>query len=234
MAFDNFLNQLLPPPGSSPGFAGGHFGGIGQGPMEQWQQPPINEMSGIREALAQNAMRPQPKKQGRSFGDILGMLGDAISIGAGGQPLWHMRRQQKQDQQRNDQIQSALSNYMDDPEGSIRALLQIDAPTAIKLLQDRQGKEPPADAQLYEYRNRLPDAERQSFDKFLELRRFNPYGAPITLGPNDTFEQGGQQAPAPGAVEEGFIFKGGNPADPNSWEPVNGGPTATPSAPFPQ
>ncbi len=31
---------------------------------------------------------------------------------------------------------------------------------------------------------------------------------------------GGGEAPAIGAVEDGFEFKGGNPADPNSWAPV--------------
>lgn len=48
-----------------------------------------------------------------------------------------------------------------------------------------------------------------------ELGRFiqearGPGGAP----------QAPQGAPAPGTVQGGYRFKGGNPADPNSWEPV--------------
>jgi hypothetical protein len=44
----------------------------------------------------------------------------------------------------------------------------------------------------------------------------------------------GGAAPAPGAVEDGYRFKGGNPADPSSWEPVQGGPTPQASGGFPQ
>lgn len=42
-----------------------------------------------------------------------------------------------------------------------------------------------------------------------------------------------QGGPAPGAIEDGHVFKGGNPADPNAWEPVSqGGPTPQASAGF--
>lgn len=44
---------------------------------------------------------------------------------------------------------------------------------------------------------------------------------------------GGQQSggPQPGVIEDGYRFKGGNPADPASWEQV-GGQTASPSGGF--
>jgi hypothetical protein len=43
-------------------------------------------------------------------------------------------------------------------------------------------------------------------------RRITPVTAAPTTAP--------QSGPAPGIVEDGYRFKGGNPADPNSWEPV--------------
>lgn len=74
-----------------------------------------------------------------------------------------------------------------------------------------------------------------NYGKFLEERRgpivANNGDGTFTLIPRTSGQQGG--GPQPGTVEDGYRFKGGNPADPNAWEPVNGGPTPRASAGFP-
>lgn len=60
-------------------------------------------------------------------------------------------------------------------------------------------------------------------DESGNTRRRSALQLPGTAAP-----QGG---PAPGTVEEGYRFKGGNPADPNAWEKV-GGPTQPASGSF--
>jgi len=45
------------------------------------------------------------------------------------------------------------------------------------------------------------------------------FGQPMTGGAPAA------SGPQPGAVEDGYRFKGGNPADPSAWEPVQGGPS---------
>jgi hypothetical protein len=55
--------------------------------------------------------------------------------------------------------------------------------------------------------------------------------------PNDGTQMAGapvSQGPQPGHVEDGYRFKGGNPADPNSWEHVGGSMGAAPSSGFPR
>lgn len=42
-----------------------------------------------------------------------------------------------------------------------------------------------------------------------------------------------QVGPEPGSLVGGFKFRGGNPNDPNAWEPVQGGPAAPAGAGFP-
>jgi hypothetical protein len=56
----------------------------------------------------------------------------------------------------------------------------------------------------------------------------------VTLYPVPKNAAIGGGGPQPGAVEDGYRFKGGNPGDPASWEPVGGGgPTQPASGRFP-
>jgi hypothetical protein len=57
----------------------------------------------------------------------------------------------------------------------------------------------------------------------------------FTIIPRGTVQQQAPQqggAPQPGTVEDGYRFKGGNPADPNAWEQVEGGPMPQASGGF--
>lgn len=141
MAFLNFLSGGGNPlqammGGASPGFAGGMFPN---------NEPPfgINETGGINEALAQNQAlglhkMQQPQKQKLGFADILGLVGDAVR-GYRGQEATYLPRMQ---QQRKEQARNqAFQNYLDDPEGTIRALFAAGDPeTALALIKDGQGE----------------------------------------------------------------------------------------------
>lgn len=224
MAFPNFLGEL-PPPGSSPGFAGGHFGGIDQ-------------MGGINNALAQNAMRPAPqqKKQGIGLMDILGIIGDALLVGNGASPIaapYRMQqRERDREQGRQDQINAALANYMDDPEGAIRALMGIDAQAGISLLNSRQKDDRPGIIREADAYADLSPEERSQVDSYLKLR-FPGAMSPIVMGENDSLEMPGQSEPQEAIAEDANGNRIRYNPQSGAWEPL-GGQTANPSGVFPR
>jgi hypothetical protein len=102
----------------------------------------------------------------------------------------------------------------------------------------KDGAADPAGIREYEY------AKGQGFTgSYLDF--LNAKGGPLIANNGDgTFTivpramvGGGRAAPggpAPGTVEDGYRFKGGDPSKQENWEPVQGGATAsTPSPTFP-
>lgn len=234
MAFLNFLGGGMDPiqallSGASPGFAGGMFGGEA-GPM-------IPGMGGIEQALAQNAtMRPQqPSRPKLGVGDWIGLLGDAVRGFKGQDPVYGPRMQEQRKQQTRN---NALANYLDDPEGAIRALFAAGDPeTALAVMKARQGGEPPAFVQEFEYRDRLDPERRKAYDDYAAARKFNPYGAPLVMNQGDRYiPSGGEQDGLPQVSDQATydaVPPGAQYVTPDGNIRTKGGATASPSPTFP-
>lgn len=71
------------------------------------------------------------------------------------------------------------------------------------------------DAQWY---TKASPQERAALDAVRPIINNGPYGQQFIPRTSIPSTGGG---PRPGAVEDGYRFKGGDPADPNNWEPVD-------------
>jgi uncharacterized membrane protein len=85
-----------------------------------------------------------------------------------------------------------------------------------------KAAEPPQEFQTADYYNRLPEAQRNAF---LQARdAISPIVADIAQPDGSVrrsiIPRGGmaQAGPQPGAEEDGYVFMGGDPADPKNWK----------------
>lgn len=101
-------------------------------------------------------------------------------------------------------------------------------------IKDDDGRQPSALIQGYQFRQNLPESERPGFDRYQQNARPQIIGNAESgfsiYDPNASAGQSG--GPQPGTIEDGYRFKGGDPSQPENWEPVQGGPTPQASGGF--
>lgn len=188
---------------------------------------------GAMDQMAQ--MMPRPKKTGM-FGAGKGNIGEIIAaalsgaLAARGNPagqmglqMLHQRRQQAAEQEqygqrREDEFQDWVRKQA--YQAANPNPVNNDTANDYRFISERLGE----DAAKEWLRNQGDP-----------LVTVNLPGSRVYSGPRSQLGRAlgaPAQGPQPGHVEDGFRFKGGNPADPNAWEPMNGGPTPQASGGF--
>lgn len=126
------MSRMLPPAGSVPGFAGGMFGGEGQGPMERWD--PLQAMLGSDPSPIPGADQGQnpaddiavrafkPKKR-----SIFGVIGDAILLNQGHKGKFFADRVYDKNMRR------AFEGFTGDPMETVRRVATFDPQSAFKM-----------------------------------------------------------------------------------------------------
>lgn len=171
--------------------------------------------------LPMDAMNAAPKKKGLFgkglFADILGGVGDALAQNAGLNPNYAAQQEMKRRQSMFEQQRAAdMEDY--------RQKQEIEA----------QYRAPP---QPTEFERLAASAYGQGTPEYMKAvqgyveSRANPMmpvqGVDANGNPTLTFMPRNGGAPAPtgpavGTMRGGYRFKGGNPNDRGSWEPVGG------------
>lgn len=223
-----FGNMKLPPmPGIISGYGGGTWNTDGT------QATPMQPDYGPRPAgIDQAAAYAGPAKKGGLFGSgvkwqqIAGLVGDALtSANGGGMPYTQNMLQQRQQD-------FALKR--------LAAQQQAQLQQEMALYDYKRGNPMPINNDtVQDYNFRVQTLGKDAADQW--LRNQGDPVVTVPLGPNRVYSGprsglgtalGAGGGPAPGSIEDGHRFKGGDPANPANWEPIAGGPMPQASGSF--
>lgn len=246
----NLGNQM---PGVISGFGGGTFDMSGRQVTPPQQGMMENPFATVRPQAQQAPQEPKRGGGGflntlGRISDVLALIGGEQPIYG---PMRAQEQQQRQAEEARNALSQWLQNP-NDQQAFMRAL-QADPDRTLGLREKLEGEEYTlgegqarfqGSRQIARGPEKLDTIEVDGvvFDKRTGQPLFeSPYDR-IIAGPDGSFyrvprmglgrQPGGQQQPGqaatsggpqPGAVVNGYRFRGGNPNDRNAWEPVSGG-----------
>lgn len=145
----------------------------------------------------------------------LGVVGDSLSILGGGQAQYVPNFFNQQAQQRDAQAKSAAmleGRAYDQGEWTRRQ--EYERANAKPVNNDTVN-----DLNWYKT---LSDDDRKLYHQIKPTISYRGDGTPVAINPYDLQQGGQRQGPQVGQVEDGHRFKGGDPANPTSWEKIGG------------
>jgi hypothetical protein len=166
-----------------------------------------------------NSGMPQKKQgffsKGGGWVDALGAFGDAFGTNG---PVYAHQKQQQNNLMRQQQM--AEQNRQQEREDYIW-----------KAQYERANPKPVNNDTVNDlnWYKSLPEEDRKLYHQMKPVISYMADGTPRVVNPYDTQPKSGPQV---GAVEDGFMFKGGNPSNPNAWEKI-GGQSGLPAGTFP-
>lgn len=188
---------------------------------------------------------PALRKQRSGISDFLGKLGDAIMVGAGGEPIYQKKveREQLGEQlaqligtndpklaefiRTNPEVGMQLFKMRQPGEGYTLGPGQIRYGPDGRVISQAPGRDGASDPTFVRELEALGIDPRSPEARELFYGRNSPAGYLLRPKGGASAPQGaapgGGGGPAPGTVVGGFQFKGGNPNDRNSWAPMGGG-----------